>query len=157
MRNHKRSQSVVCYIFNDFFASNCTSDSTTITQSFLLSLLQLINLLPHAMAPLHILCKGYLGSVLNQSGGADKSRPLGSNHVTTERNGGERMEVDSDSEVEILTPDASESPKSNGTGSPGAARISLDGGGSRGAQQSLNLKVESELRKIAKVELNLSI
>lgn len=119
---------------------------------FSLSSLQLINLLPHAMAPLHILCKGFLGSVLNQTGGADKSRLPGTlvASVAVEQNGAELMEVDSDSEVEILTPDASESPKSNGYASPGASTH-------RVAQQSLNSKVESQLRKIAKVELSLSI
>lgn len=125
------------------------------------SQLQLINLLPHAMAPLHILCKGYLSSVLNQSSsssGGDKQQQQqqrsngesshnngthpsrGSTSTTTNgRDSDDRMDVDmdSDSEVEILTgPPATTNggtPKSSSSSSPTTSNgTAAGGGGGRG-------------------------
>lgn len=128
-----------------------------------------MNLLPHAMAPLHILCKGYLGSVLNESGGGGggglgvgKQMSSSSNSGSASRpasNGDteDPMEVDgdSDSEVEIVT-GAAENGQSNGK----VASATTNGTATTSAgreSQTISLNVERQLKKMAKVELQLSV
>lgn len=130
-----------------------------------------MNLLPHAMAPLHILCKGYLGSVLNESGGGGggggglgvgKQISSSSNSGSASRpasNGDteDPMEVDgdSDSEVEIVA-GAAENGQSNGK----VASATTNGTATTSAgreSQTISLNVERQLKKMAKVELQLSV
>lgn len=128
-----------------------------------------MNLLPHAMAPLHILCKGYLGSVLNESGGGGggglgvgKQMSSSSNSGSASRpasNGDteDPMEVDgdSDSEVEIVA-GAAENGQSNGK----VASATTNGTATTSAgreSQTISLNVERQLKKMAKVELQLSV
>lgn len=127
-----------------------------------------MNLLPHAMAPLHILCKGYLGSVLNESGGGGGGLGVGKQMSSSSNSGSasrtasngdteDRMEVDgdSDSEVEIVA-GAAENGQSNGK----VASATTNGTATTSAgreSQTISLNVERQLKKMAKVELQLSV
>lgn len=121
--------------------------------------LQLINLLPHAMAPLHILCKGYLSSVLNQSsavgGDPQRASPSSASGTTTNGDSEERMDVDgSDSETEIVTSNrggGGGEVHTNGSSSKAAAT----NGSTGDSTTTISPGVESKLKKMAKVELEM--
>lgn len=100
-----------------------------------------MNLLPHAMAPLHILCKGYLDSALNKAVG-DKLRQEVPSKMWTSSN---RMDVDSDSEVEISL--------DNDDDVISTTRAKLNGSSSETRNHN-DSRLESKLKKIAQVNVS---
>lgn len=104
-----------------------------------------MNLLPHAMAPLHILCKGFLDSAVNKTG-SDKVHSPKSKPWTSSKGSAERMDVDSDSEVEISLED-------DNTG-VFSTRAKLNGSSSAEARNHNDSRLESKLKKIAQVNVS---